>query len=344
MYVQNKDTGRYIARTYYMSGSSALLRYLLRVTFKEDGRIEWFDKGNGEDSLPAPWEARMAMADLLSREPLAVLSREDIMLLFVGTTKSVMPGQEGEDQQMTYDGQIERIPERIIFNDAPAVERRLIPPEKLVFKGQDRPDFKDVKATWVQSSQVYGTVRFSVFPSMNRKYFYTFMMDPKRRACLSLIEKNGEINELGLNPDWVMGGSFTTPLKEYYHQSFGYGNREDVVLNSKGEVRYVDMFKNYLSKVGFIQEFIATVSDQAQTPSVDHSEKGGIDFNSSKMGLDIQNNGGNINFKIDATLLQRLEAATGFTPVILNIQPMPGARTFLGINDALSPSSPGIRG
>ena len=59
--------------------------------------------------------------------------------------------------------------------------------------------------------------------------------------------------------------------------------------------------------------------------------KGGIDFNSDKMNLEIQNGGGEIKFKIDAAMLQQLQNAPGFMPVIINIKPLSDIPTFLGI-------------
>ena len=57
--------------------------------------------------------------------------------------------------------------------------------------------------------------------------------------------------------------------------------------------------------------------------------KGGIDFNADKMNVQVQNNGGAIEFKLDPAMLQRLQNAPGFTPVIINIQPMGDIKSFL---------------
>ncbi len=161
---------------------------------------------------------------------------------------------------------------------------------------------------------------------------------------MPVIEVNGPVNSVGLHDESKIGGSYTTPLREYPEQAYGYGNSADTVRG------YVDM-GDYLKDAPFLDEFLRAVknydSDEADTQldtqpgdSVEVPfKKGGIDFNSSKMGLDIQNNGGEINFQIDAALLERLEAATGFTPVILNIQPLPAVRMFLGINTAPSPNA-----
>ncbi|MBF0489700.1 MAG: protein kinase [Candidatus Omnitrophica bacterium] len=59
---------------------------------------------------------------------------------------------------------------------------------------------------------------------------------------------------------------------------------------------------------------------------------GGIDFNSDKMNLETRNQGGEIKFHLDPAQLAQLQNAPGFTPVIINIQPMTDLRLFLGIN------------
>ena len=63
--------------------------------------------------------------------------------------------------------------------------------------------------------------------------------------------------------------------------------------------------------------------------------KGGIDFNSVKVdrAFEVQNSGGEIKFHLDPAMLQQLQNAPGFVPVIINIQPMNNLRVFLGLAD-----------
>jgi hypothetical protein len=60
------------------------------------------------------------------------------------------------------------------------------------------------------------------------------------------------------------------------------------------------------------------------------SNKGGIDLNT--MNLSIQNNGEEIKFNINPTQLKELQNAPGFSPVIIDIQPMTSLPEFLGLN------------
>jgi hypothetical protein len=70
-----------------------------------------------------------------------------------------------------------------------------------------------------------------------------------------------------------------------------------------------------------------TPADSAQS-----ANKGGIDLNPANMNLLTQNAGGSINFHLDPLILQRLQNAPGFVPVIVNIRPMRDLRVFLGLS------------
>jgi hypothetical protein len=75
----------------------------------------------------------------------------------------------------------------------------------------------------------------------------------------------------------------------------------------------------------------------------DRAMKGGIDFNSGKMDLEVKNNGGAIRFNLDPATLQKLENSDGFTPVILNIAPLNDLPAFLGVKkEDPSPSAAAV--
>ncbi|MBI4309758.1 MAG: hypothetical protein HY591_05455 [Candidatus Omnitrophica bacterium] len=62
--------------------------------------------------------------------------------------------------------------------------------------------------------------------------------------------------------------------------------------------------------------------------------KGGIDFNSDKMNLSVQDNGhGEIKFHIDRAMLQQLQNAPGFIPQVIDVQPLKSLPAFLGFSD-----------
>jgi ribosomal protein L21E len=64
--------------------------------------------------------------------------------------------------------------------------------------------------------------------------------------------------------------------------------------------------------------------------------EGGINLNADKLNLEIQNGGGSIKFHFDPAMLQQLQNAPGFVPVIINIQPMTNLRMWLGLKNSSS--------
>ncbi len=76
-----------------------------------------------------------------------------------------------------------------------------------------------------------------------------------------------------------------------------------------------------------------TINRNGGTQKVLSKGKGGIDFTSDITNLEIQNQGQAITFHLDPAMLQQLQHASGFVPVIINIQPMTDLRQFLGLKD-----------
>ncbi len=60
-------------------------------------------------------------------------------------------------------------------------------------------------------------------------------------------------------------------------------------------------------------------------------DNGGIDFNTGKLNLLLEHIGGEIKFNINPVMLEQLQGAVGFNPVILDIQTIPGLSQFIGI-------------
>ena len=87
---------------------------------------------------------------------------------------------------------------------------------------------------------------------------------------------------------------------------------------------------NSKPKVGFItpQEDNAMIGE---INSKSLANKGGIDLNAINQDLQIQNAGGQIKFNLDPAMLQQLQDAPGFVPVIINIEPTIDLKKFLGV-------------
>ena len=104
-------------------------------------------------------------------------------------------------------------------------------------------------------------VIFHIYPSQDEKLNYMFMQKGNKVA-ISLIETTDKITSAGVRKKYVFNEyvrDLTTPIYEYkyidrngilHDQTDGYGNDQD----KQGP--YVDMFKNYLSKIPMIQEYM----------------------------------------------------------------------------------------
>ncbi len=90
--------------------------------------------------------------------------------------------------------------------------------------------------------------------------------------------------------------------------------RQIVILNAFGE------------RVRFI--------DHAQAAPIVTQRPGGINFNSDKMNLQLQNAGQEIKFHVDPAMLQQLQNAPGFTIGSIIIQPLKSLPEFLGLNQS----------
>jgi hypothetical protein len=64
---------------------------------------------------------------------------------------------------------------------------------------------------------------------------------------------------------------------------------------------------------------------------IGRAKNGGIDLTPANMNLQTQNVGEGIKFHIDPVMLQQLQNAHGFVPVIISIQPMTDLKNFLGL-------------
>ncbi|MBF0593455.1 MAG: hypothetical protein HQL22_00650 [Candidatus Omnitrophica bacterium] len=63
--------------------------------------------------------------------------------------------------------------------------------------------------------------------------------------------------------------------------------------------------------------------------------KGGIDFNPNNMDMHLQNNGGAITVDVDPAMLQQLQNAPGFVPVIISTRPLDSLSAFLGLSNVV---------
>jgi len=114
---------------------------------------------------------------------------------------------------------------------------------------------------------------------------------------------------------------FYTSLTKYF--SSRYGMRQIPIPVGDNLRSNIDsIFKYYASKNAKKRP-----GDKAMS-----ADNGGIDLTPVNMRLQTQNVGGGIKFRMDPAMLQQLQNAPGFVPVIINIQPLGDLRLFLGLN------------
>ena len=73
------------------------------------------------------------------------------------------------------------------------------------------------------------------------------------------------------------------------------------------------------------------IEDQAQVGQ--EAKKGGIDFNPSKMRVEVKGDDQGIQFHVDPAMIKQFQDAPGFVPVIINIQPVSDLRVFLELKE-----------
>lgn len=228
-----------VARSYYLSKSQGLWRYLPSY----DPYDGWFDKGHSEDSLNLPVEAQAALGVLAAKPPKLI---QDPQFVFYGTARNRFQGGG-----RTYLDEVERDPEHL---DGNFYSTRTVPPEKVDFVNPAQaPNFKQLQATWKNYSPMYGVVNMEVYNSSDGSYKYIFCKDEKGRAWIAAVENNTRIRSTGVRELWTAGGDLVMPLYEYKQQSGGYGSPTEHYGS------YTQMWDNYLSKVPVIQRYLHSV-------------------------------------------------------------------------------------
>lgn len=241
------DGSKVTARSYYLSNSSGLWRYLPAYSNNLRGQAAHYNKGLGEESIAAPAVFQRALAEITSKQAPKQIDNADFV--FVGTARKKENMEIG-----TYLQQVDLFPMEIpgVFKNENQFSKAKLPPERIQFYDKNwKPNFTAPDMTWTQKSKLYGDFTVEAFASHNGKCLYLFCKDKKGRAWIGGIEALSEIGATGLRNKWIDAGDLATPADEYGEQSGGYGN-----YNKVNGDHYVDMFDHYLSRIGVIQEYL----------------------------------------------------------------------------------------
>jgi hypothetical protein len=242
------DDGSIIARSYYRSNSQGIWRYLPQYRLSEKGKINWFSKGYGEESVTLPASLQESLTRAIDDDGgILQLDSADAQAVFSGTARYL------NSVNTVYHRQVAEWPVRLAgvpeagFNQLP-------PPETIHLTYEQTPKFDAKISSWQQETKLYGRVTCDVFPSNDGKLRYVFSRDEQGRAWVSSIENDSPLESTGLRRVWVSGGALTTPAEEYVQQAGNYGG-----VKSREDSHYVDMFANYLSKIPTIRDYLASV-------------------------------------------------------------------------------------
>ena len=252
----------YRVRSYYRSNSQGVWRCLPDYVRDSDGKVSWYGKAHGEESLTLPIKMQAALSEIALEG-----SRELDDEGFKGLPNFILAGTA-----KVYDSKRDYMNIYYDKNNVNDLDKELNPkptmlpvevdarkwfdghaePAGIDIKGPARPNFSKKLMDWESNASLYGHLKNSVYGSYDRRYNYVVSEDDNGRCFISHIERSGKITSYGLRSEWVSAEQITVPLYEYPKQDHGCGDFYD----EKG--RYVGMWKNYLSKLKVIQEYKAS--------------------------------------------------------------------------------------
>lgn len=116
------------------------------------------------------------------------------------------------------------------------------------------PDFRRRWVEFELETADAGTVRAEGFKSHDGQYLWLFARDRSGRAWILQVEAVSPVTSTGLRRDWLVMDDFTTALYEPTKAAGIYGDRDD----TRGARQC--MWKNYLSNIPLIQEYMRRVS------------------------------------------------------------------------------------
>ncbi len=240
-----KKVGKYIPGSFYQSNSHGIWRRLESYIMME-GRIVSYGAGEKRGVTNLPLVFQKALAEISNNSNLIIkLNDEESDFIFAGVAFSTLSLLSRSST--TIDPEIKaKQPEKLDGNFY-SENDRLIPPEEVVFRDlHQAPDFSKPLTQWDALNKIYGKITYKAFFSVDDRFIYTFCKDEAGRVWVGAIENQSPITDDGPREIWVDGGCLATPAYEYLGREGNYGNLELRVGN------YIDMYKNYLSKVPII--------------------------------------------------------------------------------------------
>ena len=242
-------------RSYYRAQPQGLWRYVpdyVRDVNKVSG-IACFGQGYNEVSLSLPAGLQMVLAEIESRVGCKQITVTNPNFFLVGTAKAYNSLQDYREMLISnyktgdYYTEVASEP----FNhEFQATDGYHVAPQTLAISYEKMPDFTHKSAEFTTHVSLVGEVKAEAFRSHDGQLEWLFFRDNLGRAWIGQVEPLAKLTTLGLRQEWLLMGDFTTPLYDFSRYSGGYGDASDV----KGPRQC--MWRNYLSKIPLIQEYI----------------------------------------------------------------------------------------
>ncbi len=238
-----KEERKYIPRSYYLSNSHAIWRYLAGYIAIE-GKVVSYGTAGKRESMNLPLIFQKALSSI-AKNGVSQIDTQARDLIFAGTSTNVIFEMM---KKSTYHLDTENTPQKLFGNFYQENGKQTPPEEMRFYNCNQAPDFSKLITGWKSENRTYGKITYKAFFSNDNQFIYTFCKDKIGRVWVGSIENHSKIQSTGLRETWIDGGDLTTPAYEYAEKAGDYGNN-DLRLGN-----YVDMYKNYLSKVWVINE------------------------------------------------------------------------------------------
>lgn len=280
------DSTDTVVRSFYMSNSHGLWKYVPWYKTNEEGELIEYGKGYGEESVTVPLSLQKGLAqattgrrviqnppkesEILHGTAPGYFDLVDTYQLLSYNEPSTLPE---ERMPLGCDYATLVNPEAIkLDGNFYTQSRRDKPrPETLQFVNPDSnpqyPNYSKSLYKWQQRTSLYGRVGVEVIPSGNEEFFYMFLTDHRGRVWVGQADyPSSPMLDIGLRQDWVDLDHLSTPPFEYrakknqpgVDRTGGYAHKR-VRL---GE--YVGMYPAYGSKIPVVQEYLTTQSLRAK--------------------------------------------------------------------------------
>jgi len=188
--------------------------------------------------------------------------------------------------------------------------------------------------TWYNGDSFDGLLIHNVFMYINPKFNWKDDFEDDKEDQIKRTQK--------WNPGYV---ARTQKLMSYLDSKISKGGFFSIIfeyeINPVLEDEMVKVFnsgKEYSEEVptefGGYYRIFHKVKDSNEAMSATMSIKniGGIDLTPANMNLQTQNSNGEIKFHLNPAMLQQLQNAPGFVPVIISVQPLNDLKSFLGVD------------